>query len=65
MWKKYTWNPSTCSCKTEKYLSSIMDDLVIMWDEVISSYNEETKTVPTNFINDISAMDNNKWIRQF
>ena len=26
-----------------------MDDSAIMFDEVIVSYNEDTKTVPTNF----------------
>ena len=27
-----------------------MDDSAIMCDEVIESYNEESKTIPTNFI---------------
>ena len=27
-----------------------MDDLAIMCDEVIKSYEEEVKTIPTNFI---------------
>ena len=35
--------------KMEKYLASIMDDSAIMCDEVIQSYDEETKTIPTNF----------------
>ena len=26
-----------------------MDDSAVMWDEVIESYEEETKTIPTNF----------------
>ena len=26
-----------------------MDDLTIMCDEIIESYNEEIKTIPTNF----------------
>ena len=26
-----------------------MDDSEITWDEVIESYDEETKTIPTNF----------------
>ena len=26
-----------------------MDDSVIMCDEIIESYDEETKTIPTNF----------------
>ena len=47
--KDYVWNPATCSCENEKYLASIVDDSVIMCDEVIESYDEETKTIPTNF----------------
>ena len=49
MYVKYTWNPSTCSCESEKYLASIMDVSVIMCDEVVESYDKETKTFPTNF----------------
>ena len=26
-----------------------MDDLVIVFDEITESYDEETKTIPTNF----------------
>ena len=40
--KDYVWNPATCSCKNGKYLASVMDVSVIMCDEVIESYNEET-----------------------
>ena len=47
--KKYVWNPSTCICENGKYLTSVMDDSVIMCDEVIESYDEEIKTIPTNF----------------
>ena len=47
--KKYIWNPSTCHCENEKYLASIMDDSASMCDEVRESYDEETKTIPTNF----------------
>ena len=47
--KDYTWTPTTCSCKYDKYLASIIDDSVIMCDEVIESYNEETKTVARKF----------------
>ena len=36
-------------CENGKYLGRIMDDSAIMFDEVIVSYNEDTKTVPTNF----------------
>ena len=47
--KDYIWNPSTCGFKNEKYLASIMDDSAITCDENIQSYDEETKTIPTNF----------------
>ena len=43
--KDYIWNPATCSCENEKYLASIIDELVITCDEIM----EETKTIPTNF----------------
>ena len=47
--KDYVWNPSKCNCENGKYLASIMDNSAIMYDEVIESYYEETKTVPINF----------------
>ena len=40
--KDYVWNPAKPNCKNEKYLASIMDDLAIMLDEVIDSYNDQT-----------------------
>ena len=33
--KDYSWNPSTCICKNSKYLESIADTSVSMWDEII------------------------------
>ena len=47
--KDYIWNPSTCNCKNGKYLASIMDNSAVTCYEVIKSYDEETKTIPTNF----------------
>ena len=47
--KDYIWNPATCSCEYGKYFASIMDDSAITCDEIIESYNEETKTIPRNF----------------
>ena len=47
--KDYFWNPPTCNFENGKYLASIMDDSVITCDEIIESYDRETKTVPTNF----------------
>ena len=45
----YVWNPATCSCENRKYLASTMDDSAIMCDEIIESYDKETKIIPTNF----------------
>ena len=36
--KDYVWNPATCNCENGKYLASIMDDSVIIYDEVTKSY---------------------------
>ena len=47
--KDYVWNPATCNCENGKYLASIMDDLAITCNEIIESYDEETKNIPTNF----------------
>ena len=47
--KDYVWNSATCSCENGKYFANIVDDSVIMCDEIIESYHEETKTIPTNF----------------
>ena len=48
--KYYVWNPNKCICENGKYLASIMDDSTIVCDEVIKSYEEETKIIPTKFI---------------
>ena len=53
--KDYIWNPSTCSCKNEKKLASIMVNLAITCDEVIEPYDQETKTISTNFNEKIAA----------
>ena len=45
----YVWIPATCSCENGKYLASIMDDSAITWEEIIESYDEQTKTFLTNF----------------
>ena len=47
--KDYVWNPAKCNCENGKYLASIKDDSVITCDEVIKSYDEKIKTIPTNF----------------
>ena len=43
--KDYIWNSATCSCKNGKYLASIIDNLLIMWDEITNT----RKTVAANF----------------
>ena len=35
--------------KIRRYLESIMDDSAITCDEIIESYDEETKSILTNF----------------
>ena len=47
--KDYVWDPATCNCENRKYLASILDDSVIMCDKVIGSYDEEIKTITTDF----------------
>ena len=48
----YIWNPATCSYKNGKYVRSITDEPVIMYDEIIYSRKavptkiNSTKTVP-------------------
>ena len=49
MWKVYIWNPSKCTCENGKYLARTMYDSTVICDEVIESYDEEIKTIPTNF----------------
>ena len=49
MWKKLYWNSATSICENGNYLVSIMDDSAIACDEVINSYDEEIKAIPTNF----------------
>ena len=47
--KDYAWNPATCNCESGKYLASITNYSTIISDEVIKSYNEKIKTIPSNF----------------
>ena len=47
--KDYIWNPARSGCENGEYLVSIMGDSAITCDEIIESYGEETKTIPTNF----------------
>ena len=38
-----------CECQNGKYLANIIDDSVNIYDEIIESYDKETKTNPANF----------------
>ena len=44
-----SWNLATCSCENGKYLASIMEYSEITCAEIIDSYEEEIKTISTNF----------------
>ena len=47
--KDHIWNHNTCSCENGKYLERVMDDSVNTCHEIMESYDEERKTIPTNF----------------
>ena len=47
--KDNVWDPATCNCENWKYLAIIMDDSVITCDKLLELYDEEIKTIPTNF----------------
>ena len=47
--KDYVCNLATCFCENGKYLVSIIDDSTVMCNEVMETYNEETKAISTNF----------------
>ena len=42
-------NSARFSCSNGKYLASILYDSAITRDEIIESYDKETKIVPTSF----------------
>ena len=46
--KDYVWDPAACNCENGKYLAIIKDNSVITCDELLESYGEEIKTIPTN-----------------
>ena len=49
--KYYSWNPSTCICENSKYLKSIGDTSVIVYDEFIFVLD----IVSTNMTNTIAT----------
>ena len=44
-----------------KYLASIMDNSAIICDEIIESYDDETKSIPTNFNEEKTACKMQNW----
>ena len=46
--KNYIWNPSTCACRSDKYLKSINGDSVVTCGEIVDviakSYDKPTNT---------------------
>ena len=48
--KDYNWNSSTCICENCKYLKSIIDESVIVWDEIKNAADSAT-----NVTNNIST----------
>ena len=52
----YIWSPCTCACEIDKYLKSIIGDLVLIRDEII----EVTKTISTKTVPTISLSTNFK-----
>ena len=48
--KDYALNPRICSCQYVKYLETIINDLVVAYDEIIDPLRPEpTKTMQTIF----------------
>ena len=54
--KKYDiWIPATCSCENSKYLKSTIEDLVIMFDEIIHVVDSISRNAPTNITCTVST----------
>ena len=54
--RKIIWNPTTCNCGNVEYLTSTIDDSVIMCDETVNAADSVSKNgsaivVSTVFIN--------------
>ena len=49
MWKILCLECNKWICENGKCIASTMDDSTIMCDEVMNSYDEKIKTIPTNF----------------
>ena len=65
--KDYSWNPSTCICEISRYLKSIADDSVIVFDKIINVADAVstyvTYTVAANVTSTASINSDNKNVR--
>ena len=50
----YIWNTAAWTYKNGKYLASIINNSVIMYDQIISIVDSVTTNVPKNFIRTVS-----------
>ena len=62
--KDYIWNSATCSCKNGKYLTNIIDNLVITCQEIIETaktlnFNEKKVTCKTEKLDFLLAFLSN------
>ena len=68
MRQKWSFNVDRSENFTIKNIYISVAKRIIDKDDMIVKANENKKCIKTNknnFTNDVSAMDNNKWIRQF
>ena len=65
--KDYSCKSTTCICENIKLMKSIVDNLKMVWDEVIYVVDmvsaNVTKTIPINVISTVSINCHNKKVR--
>ena len=50
-----SWSSSTCICENGKYLKSITDTSVIVFDEIINGADSVSKTVTNTISRDVTS----------
>ena len=53
--KDYSWNPITCVCENRRYLQSIVDDLVIVCNEIISVTDSTSRNVTNTILANVMS----------
>ena len=53
--KSNIWNPSTCICENVEYLTSTIDNSVIMCDEIINAKDSVSTTTSANAMRTVST----------